>query len=433
MNRFESFDKYFNRKEFKKFPAKERDEFLEVLRNDLQENGLTKCNIQYILLGNSINTAQVLSEWLLTFDTGEATFKKLEFFINSEEFNDAKKELKFSFLTKLTAYFFGEDDRCYKALYGILEIIQDYCYSSPGIIDPQKVNTFGRNFLAFANPEAGFPDKEAIGLAGTAGLQKKRILSSVFYAAGTNAKKGKISYVNHLKAWLNNNEDSDEAEPNHGEEQVVYNGEENDHAKSIEAKKDQLTPENTSEIKETGCLDEEKNSQKQSENADTSISEKKKKKLSTRDRLTKLLNEYLDEVASREEECRLIIDRLQIENAEKEEELEQKASDIKALTQKVQDAENTISKLNDRINKLEIGMKKQLNISNIVQADLKNSSEERLKALGSRLKGQYEDYLAACELEITQDIACDMAEMLKSQLHDVFEILMNDGINLYRR
>ena len=123
------------------------------------------------------------------------------------------------------------------------------------------MNTFGRNFLAFANPEAGFPDKEAIGLAGTAGLQKKRILSSVFYAAGTNAKKGKISYVNHLKAWLNNNEDSDEAEPNHGEEQVVYNGEENDHAKSIEAKKDQLTPENISEIKETGCLDEEKKPQ----------------------------------------------------------------------------------------------------------------------------------------------------------------------------
>ena len=194
-----------------------------------------------------------------------------------------------------------------------------------------------------------------------------------------------------------------------------------------------MTPENTSEIKETGCLDEEKNSQEPSENSETPISEKKKKKLSTRDRLKKLMNEYLDEVASREEECRVIIDRLQIENAEKEEELEQKASDIKALTQKVQDAENTISKLNDRINKLEIGMKKQENISNIVQADLKNSSEERLKALGSRLKGQYEDYLAACELEITQDIACDVAEMLKSQLHDVFEILMNDGINLYRR
>ena len=36
MDRFEPFDKYFNKKEYKKFPAQERDEFLEVLRNDLQ-------------------------------------------------------------------------------------------------------------------------------------------------------------------------------------------------------------------------------------------------------------------------------------------------------------------------------------------------------------------------------------------------------------
>ena len=128
-----------------------------------------------------------------------------------------------------------------------------------------------------------------------------------------------------------------------------------------------------------------------------------------------------------------IIDNLQNENGEKRELINQYKGEIKILNQQVQDAKNEIEKLNTQINKLEIGMKKQANISNIVQADLKSSSDERLKALGSRLKGQYEDFQAACELEITQDMACDLAEMLKSQLHDVFEILMNDGITFNRR
>ena len=433
MNRYESFDKYFNRKEFNKFPAKERDAFLSVLQHDLQENGLTERNIPYILRGNSINTAKVFCEWLCTFYKSEEFFQHFEHFINSAEFSGAKKDLKFSFLTKIMANLFGEDERYYKVLYGILEVIQDYIYSSPGVIDPQKVNIFGRNFLAFANPESGFPDKEAIGLKGTTGLQKKRLLSSVFYAAGSNAKKGKSSYVNQLKAWLNDNDRDNSTVQNEDDRQVISGGDKIKNAEPVDAQTDQLPQNKTDKTKSTVPNTEETSLPQEKTTSPDSVTNKKTKKLSARTRLTRLLNEYFDEVTSREEEYRLVIERLQNENAEKEEEIEQNAAEIKTLTQKVQEAKDEVRKLKAQIHKLEIGMKKQESISNIVQADLKNSSDERLKALGSKLKGQYEDYLSACDLEITQDIACDMAEMLKSQLHDIFEILMNDGIELYRR
>ena len=430
MDRFEPFDKM----DFKKLPAKERDEFLEVLQKDLQENGLTECNRKYILRGNVINTAKVFCEWLSTFDTGEERFQLFESFLESREFKEVKKDLRFSFLTKVMAYLFCDDERYYKVLYGIIDVMQDYLYSTPGIVNPQRVNVFGRNFLTFANPESGYPDKEAIGVAGTTGLQKKRMLSSVFYAAGTNAKKGKGSYVNHLKAWLNDNVNDNNGGMNEEEKQAVPDRKENKHNKNNGVEIDKLTADNISEAENAETIKEEKPLSKgQSDYTEPSFREKKKKKLSTRIRLTKLLNEYFEEVTSKEEEYMLIIDNLQNENGEKRELINQYKGEIKILNQQVQDAKNEIEKLNTQINKLEIGMKKQANISNIVQADLKSSSDERLKALGSRLKGQYEDFQAACELEITQDMACDLAEMLKSQLHDVFEILMNDGITFNRR
>ena len=81
------------------------------------------------------------------------------------------------------------------------------------------------------------------------------------------------------------------------------------------------------------------------------------------------------------------------------------------------------------IEELEASIQKQSDVYTIYSTDSESKHAEKMNAIAARLRGEYKDFLESKTMEMTIDLGLN----LQDQLEEVFNILMNNGIDIKGR
>ncbi len=133
----------------------------------------------------------------------------------------------------------------------------------------------------------------------------------------------------------------------------------------------------------------------------------------------------LAEIASlKHERSRLqqLYERTKVSSQEKE-------SEVARLTKAIENVEQQLEEKEKKITELEMALQKQNDVYSIYSTDSENKHIEKMNAIAAKLKGEYKDFLEAQKMEMTIDLGLN----LRDQLEDVFNILINNGINIKGR
>ena len=111
------------------------------------------------------------------------------------------------------------------------------------------------------------------------------------------------------------------------------------------------------------------------------------------------------------------------------ESMQDKEENIERLSKVIEEAHKENIEKEKKIEELEVSLKKQSDVYSIYSTDSESRHTEKMNAIAAKLRGEYKDFLESKDMEMSIDLGLN----LRDQLEDVFNILMNNGIDIKGR
>ena len=109
--------------------------------------------------------------------------------------------------------------------------------------------------------------------------------------------------------------------------------------------------------------------------------------------------------------------------------IKEKEESFAKLEETLKETRKQLDEKDKMIEELEASIQKQSDVYTIYSTDSESKHAEKMNAIAARLRGEYKDFLESKTMEMTIDLGLN----LQDQLEEVFNILMNNGIDIKGR
>lgn len=109
--------------------------------------------------------------------------------------------------------------------------------------------------------------------------------------------------------------------------------------------------------------------------------------------------------------------------------IQEKEENATRLKEAIEEAQKQVREKKKKIEELEVSIQKQSDVYSIYSSDSESRHTEKMNSIAARLKGEFKDFLESKSMEMTIDLGLN----LRDQLEEVFDILMNNGIDIKGR